>query len=125
MGEPAIRMERTSTFARMWRAQASRRGGCCESRAMDRRGQASAAANCSRWSSGDRAENGCAMVPVGSGAIGGSDTRRAGNWGYRCQRRAPVVAWVGGVGRGWVRAGGRGVGEKPRQALKARRLRHA
>ena len=68
MGEPARGMERTSTFAGMWRAEARRRGGCCESRAMDRRGQASAAVNCSRWRSGDRAENGCAMVPVGSGA---------------------------------------------------------
>ena len=51
-------MERTFTFAGMWRAEASTRGGCWESRAMDRRGQASAAVNCSRWRSGDRAENG-------------------------------------------------------------------
>ena len=58
MGEPARGMERTSTFAGMWRAEASRRGGRWESRAMDRRGQASAAVNCSRWRSGDRAENG-------------------------------------------------------------------
>ena len=68
MGEPARGMERTSTFTSMWRAEARRRGGCWESRAMDRRGQASAAVNCSRWRSGDTAVNGCAMVPVGSGA---------------------------------------------------------
>ena len=58
MGAPARGMERTSTFAGMWRAEASRRGGCWKSRAMDRRGQALAAVNCSRWRSGDRAENG-------------------------------------------------------------------
>ena len=88
MEEPARGMERTSTFAGMWRAEASRRGGCWESRAMDRRGQASAAVNCSRWRSGDRAENGCAMVPVGSGAregpthgVPGGGRSRAGLWG--------------------------------------------
>ena len=42
-----------------------------------------------------------------------------------CRRRAPVAAWVGAVGRGWVRAGGWGARKKPKQALEARRLRHA
>ena len=68
MGEPARGMERTSTFAGIWRTEASRRGGSCESKAMDRRGQASAAVSCSRWRSGDKTENGCAMVPLGRGA---------------------------------------------------------
>ena len=123
MQEPARGMERTSTFAGMWRAEASRRGGCWESRAMDRRGQASAAVNCSRWRSGDRAENGCAMVPVGSGAREGPTHGVPG--GGRsvdgCGRQSWCGMRVGGVGRGG-RAGER---EKPRQALRARRLRHA
>ena len=46
-------------------------------------------------------------------------------WEDRCRWRAPVAAWAGGVGRGWVGAGGRGAGKKARQALEARRLRHA
>ena len=106
MGEPARGMERTSTFAGMWRAEASVRGGCCESRAFDRRGQASAAVNYSRWRSGDRAENGCAMVPVGSGAregpthgvLGGGSTVAG------CGRRLWSGVGQGGVGSG--RAGG-------------------
>ena len=71
MGEPARGMERTSTFAGMWREETRRCGGCCESRATGRRGHASAAVNCSRWRSGDRAVNGCAMVRAGSGACEG------------------------------------------------------
>ena len=123
MEELARGMERTSRFAGMWRAESSRRGGCWESRAMDRRGQASAAVNCSRWRSGDRAENGCAMVPVGSGGREGPSHGVPG--GGRsvdgCGRQSWCVMRVGGVGRG----GRAGEWEKPRQALRARRLRHA
>ena len=103
MGEPARGMKRTSTFAGMWRAEASRRGGCCESTAMDTRGEASAAVNCSRWRSGDRAENGCAMVPVGSGAreglthgVPGSGSTVAGG-GRRSWRGSGE--WAGGGSR--------------------------
>ena len=102
-------MERTPTFAGMWRAEASRRGGCCESRAMDRRGQASAAVNPSRWRSGDRAENGCAVVPVGSGAREGPThgVPGGGSTVAGCGRRL----WSGvGEGGGWVGEGGRGEG---------------
>ena len=102
-------MERTSTFAGMWRVEASRRGGCCESRAMDRRGQASAAVNCSRWRSGDRAKNGCAMVPVGSGAREGPThgVPGGGSTVAGCGRRL----WSGvGEGGWWVGEGGGGGG---------------
>ena len=58
MGEPGRGMERTSTFAGMWRAEMRRRGGCCESRATGMRGQASAAVNYSRRRSRDKAVNG-------------------------------------------------------------------
>ena len=44
-GEPARGMESTSTLAGMWRAEASNRGGCYEPRAMDKKGQVSAAAS--------------------------------------------------------------------------------
>ena len=104
MGEPARGMERTSTFAGMWRAEASRRGGCWESRALDRRGQATAAVNCSRCRSGDRAENGCAMVLVGSGArevpthgVPGGGRSVAG-----CGRQPWCVVRVGGGWSGWA-----------------------
>ena len=63
------------------------------------------------------------MVPVGSGArevpthgVPGGGRSVAG-----CGRQSWCGVGVGGVGRGG-RAGGR---EKPRQALRARRLRHA
>ena len=57
-GGAAQGMERTSTFASMWHAEMRRRGGCCESWATDKRGQASAAINRSRWRSEDMAVNG-------------------------------------------------------------------
>ena len=104
MGEPARAMERTSTFAGMWRAEASRRGGCWESRAMDRRGQASAAVNCSRWRSGDSAENGCAMVPVGSGAreVPTHGVPGGGRSVDGCGRQSWCVVRVGGGWSGWA-----------------------
>ena len=112
MGEPARGMERTSTFAGMWRAEASRRGGCWESRAMDRRGQASAAVNCSRRWSGDRAENGCAMVPVGSGAREGPTHGVPGGGRFvdGCGRQSWCVMRVGGglVGAGCPELGSGG-----------------
>ena len=100
MGEPAGGLERTSTFADMRRAETSRRGGCSESRAMDRRGQASAAINCLRCRSEDRAVNGCAIVLVGRGAYVG--LRHGGQGGGR------IVA--GAVHRRWRRAGERTAG---------------
>ena len=92
---------------------------------MDRRGQASAAVNSSRWGSGDRAVNGCAMVPVGSGAregpthgvSGSGKTVAIGRRRWRCGSGERAR---GESGRAWW-----GGGKKPRQALKARRLRHA
>ena len=107
MGEPAKGMERTSTFAGMWRAEASRRGGGRESRAMGRRGEASAAVNCSRWRLGDRAENGCARVPVGSGAREGPThgVRGGGRTVDGCGRRLWCGMGEGGVGRGWAGGG--------------------
>ena len=82
-----------------------------------------AAVNCSRWRSGDRAENGCAMVPVGSGAREGltHGVPGGGRSVDGCGRQSWCVMRVGGVGRG----GRPGEREKPRQALRARRLRHA
>ena len=62
-----------------------------------------AAVNCSRGRSGDRAENGCAMVPVGSGAREGPTHGVPG--GGRsvdgCARQSWCVMRVGGfVGLG-------------------------
>ena len=121
MEEPARGMERTSTFAGMWRPEASRRGGCWESRAMDRRGQASAAVNCSRWRSGDRAENGCAMVPVGSGAREGltHGVPGGGRSVDGCGRQSWCVMRVGGVGRGGWAGGRKGEAEASAQGPEA------
>ena len=64
----------------------------------------SAAVNCSRWRSGDRAENGCAMVPVGSGAREGPTHGVPGGGRFvdGCGRQSWCVTRVGGVWSGWA-----------------------
>ena len=127
MGETATGMESTSKFAGMWRAEGSRSGGCCESRAMDRRGQESAAVKRSRWRFGNRAVNGCAMVPEGRGANvdlgqhGQGDGRNGADVVHE-QRRWGLRGHTGQAAGAWGEGGGV---KKLRQALKDWKLRHA